>query len=150
MLQPQSQPASPAMKTTALFALALTATLLGLRPESPRQQAWAPAADAGLGHSPLQPARAPLGNASPQAAPQPQALLTHARSGLAGAPAASDPAPAAALALAARPPGIAGESSSSLTDGPATPADWRDSALDLLSEIGLFCPTTGCDSLEDD
>ncbi len=28
--------------------------------------------------------------------------------------------------------------------------DWRDSALDLLSQIGVLCPASGCDSLEDD
>lgn len=28
--------------------------------------------------------------------------------------------------------------------------DWRDSARELLSQIGVLCPAAGCDSLEDD
>lgn len=49
-------------------------------------------------------------------------------------------------ASAAEPPGSAASSHPLPSDS----TDWRDTALDLLSQIGVLCPAAGCDSLEDD
>lgn len=129
------------MKTTAFFALALAAVLLGSwqdppphgrpaghsagapDPQMPAATAsWLPPA-----HAAIRPAR--------QAAP-----LTPAGAGT-PSPGALPP-PASAPALTAAPVVALGDAASA--------SDWRDNALDLLSQIGLLCPTAGCDSLEDD
>lgn len=136
------------MKTTAFLVLALTALLLGQWQDAPRAQGLTPAADDGLGARPLRSTRTAEPDAPRQPGPQRQALRTPEGSGLAARRAASDPA--AALPLASQPSGIAGETPSSLAAGASTPTDWRDGALGLLSQIGLFCPANGCDSLEDD
>lgn len=138
------------MKTTAFFVLALTALLLGQWQDAPRAQDRTPAAADGLGARPLRSTRVAEPDAPRPPGPQRQALVRPEGSGLAAPRAASEPASAAARPLAAQPSGIGGETPSSLAAGAATPTDWRDGALDLLSQIGLFCPAAGCDSLEDD
>ncbi len=142
------------MKPTVFLALALAALVLGHR-----LNALEPTAAVGVtgepsstraSHRPAAPAADGLlrvaYEAPPQAGPRqpsptddplppgsPARLAPHA-----AVPASAVPdLPASA---ASRPAAVA---------EPESPS-WRDSALDLLSQIGVLCPAAGCDSLEDD
>ena len=137
----------PDMKTPLLLALALAAAMLGQRLSQP-----APPAPA-LGETAAPPAH--------HRAPQPPAegfLLVSD-----GGAAARHPAPARLEPELARerpmasalthPPASAAEQPGTPASSTALPpdsTDWRDTALDLLSQIGVLCPAAGCDSLEDD
>lgn len=131
------------MKTTAFFALAITAVLLGFWQDSPRPH------DRAAGHG--------------DGAPAPQMQVTHAAPVAGGTLAAQapplpapittsgPPAPTApAGGPAAGPPLQTASTPAPATADAGSAPDWRDDALDLLSQIGLLCPTAGCDSLEDD
>lgn len=70
----------------------------------------------------------------------------HPRQALMPAGPASGADAAAGSASGAGPLGAAARPALAAPDTP----DWRDSARELLSQIGVLCPVAGCDSLEDD
>jgi hypothetical protein len=74
-----------------------------------------------------------------------------------GSPAHPQQGPMPNVAASGVGDGAGGSQGSSLPGHVARPAnaasdapDWRDSARELLSQIGVLCPASGCDSLEDD
>ena len=122
------------MKPVLLLALALAALLAGPWPGP----AGEPARHAGAGR--LEDTPRP---ASPTAS-----TAIHPQEPRSGPPAAS-----AQQRLAAAHPATAGppdDAAPGLAAAASSDADWRDSALALLSQIGVLCPAAGCDSLEDD
>ena len=139
------------MKPTVFLALALAALVLGHR-----FNALGPTAAAGVVSQP----------ASPGASHRPAAdgLLRVAyeappQTGPRQSPPSEDPLPSGSLSRvaphAAVPASAVPDLPASAASRPAAVGDsespgWRDSALDLLSQIGVLCPAAGCDSLEDD
>ncbi len=131
------------MKTTAFFALAITAVLLGFWQDPSRPNDRPHDRQAGRG----------------EGAPAPQMPVTHAAPVAGGTLAAQAPPLPAPITTPGPPapttPAFAPPLQTTSTPAPATADtgsahDWRDDALDLLSQIGLLCPPAGCDSLEDD
>ncbi|MBB2487951.1 hypothetical protein H5407_22170 [Mitsuaria sp. WAJ17] len=124
------------------FALALTAVLLGFWRDPLRPQDRPAGRSAGMPATRTQTAPFPTTAAETFQA-HPPASPAQAAGPQPTAPAASTGAasPDAPFLTAGTPVQAADAEGAS---------DWRDSALDLLSQIGLLCPAAGCDSLEDD
>ncbi len=135
------------MKSTLLLPLALAALLLGPGRDSQGQAGPQRHAEAA---GPLEGAPRPEftpDRTAPRMPAEPPPAWPH------------DTATAPGRAWAAMPQGSAPSSLPASTPAERMPSlpivapdgqDWRDSALDLLSQIGVLCPASGCDSLEDD
>jgi len=129
------------MKTTVFFALALTAVLMGLWREPAPPHDRPPARSAGAAADQRQ-AAAPVPQDTPVRAP---ALPPREAGPAPGSPVlTAGPLAPTPSSLPASPP------TQATADAGSSASDWRDDALDLLSQIGLLCPAAGCDSLEDD
>jgi len=129
------------MKSTVLLPLALAILLLGQERDSQGQAGPARRAD-----------DASLLETVAPAEPTAASTVIGVRTG----PPSDSPAGAAqaedrSRAMApSQPTGAHAELTASLPIIAPDSQDWRDSALDLLSQIGVLCPASGCDSLEDD
>lgn len=132
------------MKTPVFLALAVAALLLGPWQDRSHGQMAAEDSRPGSGTSrlapPALPAARPVIPPVPAAAPAPRTSVA-ARSVAGAGPALPQPRP---------PAGRPGPGPVASADTASAAPDWRDDALDLLSQIGLLCPAGGCDSLEDD
>lgn len=140
------------MKSQVFLALALAAVVLGHRLNSlePAAAESTRSEPPRAAHRPVVPAADGLVRISyesgPQAGPR---LPSPAQEPLTpGLPARASPP--AAMPASALPEQPAGPASRPLVAADTESPNWRDSALDLLSQIGVLCPAAGCDSLEDD
>ncbi|WP_439442154.1 hypothetical protein [Roseateles sp. DB2] len=134
------------------LALALAAMLLGLWQDPPERQGRPVLAGPGPGPRLLEDSDHPVPPTAPARAPADTSettagVRTVRIANLAPPPHASHPWP---LPPGSLPATAAGDAPPGLGSAATGTSDWRDGALDLLSQIGLLCPAAGCDSLEDD